>query len=141
MIVTIVPVRISSTVDNTTGSIQVDKSAALSEMSKVGTKLWLLSLFAHGVDPELSRTGIQVDGDLVSRCSQGNVDAVEKTVLLRLEKDFVLSLGDTLYDRAAGADLEREDDHAIWGVVANGDVGNVDGGCDCGGRNGEEKSG
>ncbi|KAI6773913.1 hypothetical protein HG531_000762 [Fusarium graminearum] len=57
--------------------------------------------------------------------------------------DFVLSLGDALDDGCAGANFEREADEAIWAAVvgANGDVGGVEGGCECGGRNGQEKSG
>ncbi|KAI6777291.1 hypothetical protein HG530_001236 [Fusarium avenaceum] len=134
----IVPVRISGTVNNTTGRVQVDESATLAKMSKLRAKRGLLRLFAHGVDPEFRRACIQVDRDLLSGCSQGDVDAVEETVLLALESNFVLSLGHALYDGRARAHCEGEANKAIWGGGVGADV---EGDGQRGSRDGEEKSG
>jgi hypothetical protein len=133
MVVAIVPISIPSAVDDTASSVEVDPSATLAEMTKRFAKRGLLRLGAHGVDPELCGARVQIDGDFLPRGTELNVNAVEETVLLALEGDFVLALGHAFYDGCASGNLEGEADKAIF--CGSDSVSQR------GGREGEEKSG
>lgn len=88
--------------------VGIDKGLTAIETTKFITEARVCRFAAHGVDPELGRTSVEVDSHSLSRGADLQFNRVKEARFLGIDTDFVLTSKHSVLGWSTSSDVKRE---------------------------------